>query len=359
MQASRSDNSAIYVHGVGHFHPPNVIDSAFLESLDIGTTAKWIDEKLGIASRRTVLDLDYIRSTRNAVLAAADEASMFTNADTAERAANIAFQRAGITAKDIGVVICGSSTPRHLVPPEACILADRLGLEVPAMDINGACNSFLTQASMLAAMGENAPADYYLIVQTENMTRHVSYNDRATAAIMGDCTTAVIVSTRIPAKMKVGNISLGCASYLWREAVIPVATHFYQNGREVKKFAVAKMLESVYGQSDRDSLNYVFHQANYRLLQEVVQTAGIPDDRHFCNVNRFGNCASAGSTSVLSENWDLFNSQPMRINLAVIGGGLSWGMATITTSPRACLTSNEADPNEAEVGQYSHQLTSV
>jgi 3-oxoacyl-[acyl-carrier-protein] synthase-3 len=331
VQASRSGNSAIYVHGIGHFHPPNLIDSAFLEALDIGTTAKWIDEKLGIAERRTVLDLDYIRTTRNADFRAADEASAYTNADTAEIAAAMAFKRAGLSPRDIGVVISGSSTPRHLVPPEACILADRFGLEVPAMDINGACNSFLTQASMLAAMGENAPADFYLIVQAENMTRHVSYNDRATAAIMGDCTTVVIVSTRVPAKMQVRDISLGCASSLWREAVIPVATHFYQNGREVKKFAVSKMLESVESQPDRDSMHFVFHQANYRLLQEVVGLAKIPEERHFCNVNRFGNCASAGSTSVLSQNWDLFHSQPMRINLAVIGGGLSWGMATILT----------------------------
>jgi 3-oxoacyl-[acyl-carrier-protein] synthase-3 len=264
-------------------------------------------------------------------LRAADEASQFTNADTAERAIAMAFQRAKLSAKDIGLVISGSSTPRHLVPPEACIVAERLGLEVPAFDINGACNSFLTQASMLAAMGENAPVDYYLIVQAENMTRHVSYNDRATACLMGDCTTAVIVSTRIPAKMQVRDISLGCAPSLWREAVIPVSSHFFQNGRVVKTYAVGKMLESVERHADRESMSYVFHQANYRLLQEVVATARIAPERHYCNVDRYGNCASAGSTSVLSENWDHFHSQDMRVNLAVIGGGLSWGMATIVT----------------------------
>ena len=110
-----------------------------------------------------------------------------------------------------------------------------------------------------------------------------------------------------------------------------IASHFYQNGPAVKKFAVGKMLESVQRQEDRESLYYVFHQANYRLLQEVVMTAKIPTERHFCNVDRFGNCASAGSTSVLSQNWELFHSRSMRINLAVIGGGLSWGMATILT----------------------------
>ena len=56
----------IYVHGIGHFHPENVITNKFLEDLDIGTTVDWIMERVGIETRRTILPPGYIRDTRNA-----------------------------------------------------------------------------------------------------------------------------------------------------------------------------------------------------------------------------------------------------------------------------------------------------
>ncbi|MEK7374473.1 MAG: ketoacyl-ACP synthase III, partial [Thermodesulfobacteriota bacterium] len=55
----------IYLHGIGHFHPENVITNRFLEELEIGTDEAWIMERVGIRERRTVLPLDYIRQTKN------------------------------------------------------------------------------------------------------------------------------------------------------------------------------------------------------------------------------------------------------------------------------------------------------
>ena len=48
----------VYLHGIGHFHPENVICNKFLEDLNIGTTVDWIMERVGIESRRTVLPLE-------------------------------------------------------------------------------------------------------------------------------------------------------------------------------------------------------------------------------------------------------------------------------------------------------------
>ena len=35
----------LYLHGMGHFHPENVISNKFLEDLDIGTSNEWILER--------------------------------------------------------------------------------------------------------------------------------------------------------------------------------------------------------------------------------------------------------------------------------------------------------------------------
>jgi hypothetical protein len=78
--ASPERRSMPYLHGIGHFHPENVIDNRFPESLDIGVDANWVRERVGIEERRTVLALDYSRHTRNADPRAADESAQFSNA---------------------------------------------------------------------------------------------------------------------------------------------------------------------------------------------------------------------------------------------------------------------------------------
>src|SRR3546814_9509061 len=97
-----------YIHGLGHFHPENIIDNAFLRDLDIGTDGDWIMDRVGIERRRTVLPLDYIKTTRNADPRQAIEASLYSNAQTGARAAQQAIAAAGISPDEIGLAISGS-----------------------------------------------------------------------------------------------------------------------------------------------------------------------------------------------------------------------------------------------------------
>ena len=79
----------LFLHGLGHFHPENEINNRFLESLEIGTSDEWILERVGIRSRRTVLPLDYIRTTRNRDARAAAEAALYATAELGARAAEL------------------------------------------------------------------------------------------------------------------------------------------------------------------------------------------------------------------------------------------------------------------------------
>ena len=124
----------LYLHGLGHFHPENVIDNRFLEELDIGTSDDWILERVGIRERRTSLDLSYIRETRNKDLRAAAEASRYTNAQAGAAAAKQALAQTGIAPADVGLVISGSSAPDHVTPSEAATVAAELGIEAPCFD---------------------------------------------------------------------------------------------------------------------------------------------------------------------------------------------------------------------------------
>ena len=322
----------LYLNGIGHFHPENVVSNAFLESLDIGTDETWIVDRVGIKTRRTVLDLDYIRHTRNADPRAAGEASNHTNAQTGAMAARMAMARAGIGPEDIGMVISGGCAPQWSIPAEACMVAHELGIEAPAFDVSSACSTFAAQLNFLAHHGVHTLPDYVLMVQPENTTRTVDYNDRSTAVLWGDGSSAAVVSTRHKGRAEIGFTCLHSDPSGWDKVAIPVAGHFQQDGRAVQRFAIRKgaatLRECLQASTHPGEAFFIGHQANLLALEGMCRQAEITPERHLFNVADFGNCGAAGAPSVLSQNWDRFEPG-QHLAIAVVGSGLTWGGALI------------------------------
>ena len=319
----------MYIHGAGHFHPENIIDNAFLEGLDIGVDSAWILQRVGIHQRRTVLPLDYIRTARNRDPRAAREAALYSNADTATRAARLALYRAGLQARDIGMVISGSSAPQVVSPAEACPIAMQLGIEAAAFDINSACSSFVVQLATLNMMKEESLPDFILVVNPESLTSTVDYTDRTNAVLMGDSAAAVVLSTRVPARMRLMSASIKSQPSGWDKVVIPAAGYLRQEGSAVQRFAIKRTVETLSSPAVRtqdDNFYFIGHQANLTMLQAVCAAVPVKPDRHLFNVDQFGNCGSAGAPSVLSQNWETLN-ETCQIRMAVVGAGLTWGGA--------------------------------
>lgn len=323
----------IYFHGFGHFHPENQIDNAFLESLDIGTDDKWILDRVGIRRRRTVLPLDYIRTTKNHDLRAAPEAALYTNAETGRRAALMAIERAGIAVGDVGMVVTGGCSPDTCIPAESTRIARALGLTVPALDIHSACSTFGAHVHFLDMMGAALP-EYVLIVQPENTTRTVDFSDRSTAVLFGDATSAAVVSTKIPSRARSVFSTFQTSPAGCDEVAIPRTGHFRQNGAAVQKFAIKQMsallgdIQARVGPDRARRLYYVGHQANLTMLESVCRRASIPPERHLFNIVEYGNQCAAGAPSVISQAWDRFAPGDVAA-LVVVGSGLSWSSLQI------------------------------
>ena len=322
--------STLYLHGVGHFHPENVLDNKLLEELDNGTSDEWIVERVGIRTRRTVLPIDYIRTTRNADLRAGQEAALYNNVETGRRAALHALERAGLKPVDIGMVICGGCSPEMLIPSEASRIAAALGIEAVALDINSACSSFGAQLHLLAAMNPLPP--YVLVVNPENTTRVVDYKDRSAAVLWGDATSAAIVSADHPARLRVTHTLLGSSPAGWAAVTIPRFGHFAQNGSAVQRFAIKTTLACLQklmpdararAEKTRGQIRFIGHQANGLMLESVTHRAGFTPDNHFHNVADFGNTGAAGAPSVLSAHWDTLVDGDTLL-LVVVGSGLTW-----------------------------------
>jgi 3-oxoacyl-[acyl-carrier-protein] synthase-3 len=325
----------LYLHGLGHFHPENVITNQLLEELDIGTSNDWVLERVGIRERRTSLPLAYIRDTKNRDTRAAYEASIYTNAQTGAAAARQALAQAGIAPGDIGLVISGSSAPDHVTPSEAATVAAELEIEATCFDINAACSTFGIQLSFLSKMMPETLPPYVLVVNAENVTRCIDYSDRNTAVLFGDGSAAAVVSATIPSRMRL--LGSDCASKpsSWQKAIIPRTGYFQQDGNAVQGFAIRKMTEAVRtfqeaynGRKDGEEENgrrllFVGHQANLSVLSTVCERTAIPDGCHWHNVTMFGNTGCSGAPAVVSQRWHDFKPGDCLV-MALVGAGLTW-----------------------------------
>lgn len=318
----------LYLHGLGHFYPPNVITNKFLSDLDIGTSEEWIMERVGISRRHTVLDLEYIKKTKNSDPRAAFEASRFSNAQTGAAAARMALDRAGLKPQDIGLVISGSSAADNVSPAEATTIAAELGIEVPCFDLNSACTSFGMQINFLSMMRPEALPPFVLITNPENLTRCLDYRDRRVVPLFGDGTTAAVLSTTVPSRLTFSSCHCESKPSQWEKVGIPRMGFFYQDGNAVQGFAIRKATECVRNLQAIYSVNsnrfkFVGHQANLGMLNTVCERCNIPEYNHWFNVIDYGNTASAGAPGVISQRWDdLFPG--IHIAIALVGAGLTW-----------------------------------
>ena len=322
----------VAITGLGAHLPARVVTNDDLaERLD--TSDEWIRSRTGIGQRH---------------VAAADEAT----ADLAAEAAKSALADAGLGIEDVGSVLVATTTPDHLIPGTAPLVAERLGTQVAAVDLNAACSGFvygLQVGGALAATG----AGPVLLVGAETLTRVVDHGDRATAVLFGDGAAAVVLVARPGARL--GPFRLGAdgaqAPMLHRRSGgsrYPTTAAGLQNGDhlltmrggDVYRHAVARMAAAsteVLARSGTDVADvdlFVGHQANARILEAVRARVGIAPERCHVTVERHANTSAASIPLALADARDAGRLHPgATVLLAAFGAGLTWGACLLTWNP--------------------------
>lgn len=315
--------------GMGCAHPTTVLDNKFLEDLDVGTNAKWIEDKIGVLTRVTTLPIDYIKTTRNQDLRMAKEVASMSSTDLGVKAAHMALQRAGLQPSDVGMIICNCCVPNFSAPSEAQRIARALDIDPVAFDVFTACPAYALQLDYLRNYQEDRLPDVILCVSTATMTHHVNYNDRSDGAIWGDGAAAWLVSPRLKGRMEIVDSSFAADPTRGEAVIAETFGYFKQDGRAVRDFSVRQTVRLVKAMEEKYSIDwtqdiFVGHQANRTMLEQVVNNREIPARNHWHNVTYLGNQAGAGAPATMAMNWDRF--QPgQRVVSAVVGAGLSWG----------------------------------
>lgn len=330
---------------LGHFHPPTVLDNAFFDELDIGSSSDWIASATGILSRRSVLTRDMIRALRRGEVSSLElrrSGAVMTVAGMLRPAWEMACARAGVALPQVDQVIAGTSVPDYDIPANACAVAGELGLAAPegAFDANSACSSFVLALHLARQLlqARSAPGGATLaIFHPERYTTRVDYADRASCILWGDGATAGWVTSGDegpPGGFEIVDTWMESNPEKYALVQIPEGGTFWQNGRAVQKFAItktvaaAKVLLERHGLRADDLAYFIGHQANLRMLQSAASALGLGPEQHLFNVDCFGNQGAAGVSATLSAAWDRIKPGDS-VLLAVVGAGLTWGAALL------------------------------
>ncbi|MBQ3239767.1 MAG: ketoacyl-ACP synthase III [Akkermansia sp.] len=320
--------------GTGSYVPERRLTNSDLEKM-VDTSNEWIVARTGIEERR---------------IAAPGEKT----SDMATKAALRAMEAAGVTPDEIDLIIVGTVTPDTFTPSTACYVQANIGAKnAAAFDISAACSSFLFALKTAVQYIGCGQARTALIISSEKLSHIVNWEDRATCVLFGDGAGAAVLQTGtgIEGDSAVLASDIGSDGTLTDLLLVPgggsaipttednIHEKLYtlaMRGNEVFRHAVSHMKDSALSLIHRtgikpEEVNVVIpHQANLRIINAVADRLGIPVDRVFINLQKYGNTSGAACAIALDEAIRTGKAQKGDIVLMVtFGAGLTWSSAAI------------------------------
>ncbi len=233
----------------------------------------------------------------------------------------MALSRAGFDRSRIGLLVLATSTPDHLLPPSAPLVAHRLGLKVAgAIDMAGACSGFL-HAFTYADAFVRAHRTPVLVIAANILSRRTNPNDRTSVILFGDAAGAVLVVPTDRPKAGITGVHLasdgsgydlikidagGSRNPFGEDTVIADTQMKVRDGRVVFARATDLMTASSLsalgkaGIGTADVAHWVAHQANSRIIAAVQHKLAIDGARTLSSVAMYGNSSAATIPLTLS-----------------------------------------------------------
>lgn len=314
------------ITAVSGYVPPYVLTNAELEQM-VETTDEWIVSRTGIKERR--------------ILKGENQG---TSVMAVEAAKGVLAKR-GITADELDLIICATTTPDMQFPATANIIADAIGAtNAFSYDIQAACSGFIYSLVTGSKFIEAGTYTKVLVIGADKMSSIIDYIDRQTCVIFGDGAGAVLLepdtegfgiqdsilksdgSGRVHLHQKAG----GSAKPASHETIDARQHYVYQEGQAVFKFAVTKMADVSAQIMERNNLTaadvawLVPHQANLRIIQATADRMGVGMDKVMLNIHRYGNTTN-GTIPLCLWEWESQLKKGDNIILAAFGGGFTWG----------------------------------
>jgi len=328
---SKQSLRPVHIVGTGSYVPERVLTNADLEKM-VDTTDEWITTRTGIKERH---------------IAAPEQCT----SDMAVEAARRAIKQAGVSEKDIDLIICATCTPDTIFPATACLVQQKIGAKrAAAFDMEAACSGFLYGLEIGQQFVTSGTCNTVLVIGAEKLSTIVDWEDRNTCVLFGDGAGAVILQSRgedhgilttcMGADGSLADLLLipggGARHPASKESLSSKMHCIKMSGREVFKNAVVAMQTAAEEALRRCNLTMtdikciIPHQANLRIIQALADRLDAPMDKVYVNLNRYGNVSAASVPIALDEaaREGRFQRGDL-ILLVVFGGGLTWASCVI------------------------------
>jgi len=298
----------------------------------VETTDAWIVQRSGVRERRI-----------------ADESE--ATSDLALRAAQQALERANLVPEDVEFIAVGTTTPDMFFPTVGNIVQHRLGCKnVGSVDLLAACAGSVYSLVFGCQLVQTGKYRRVLCIGAETLSRITDFTDRGTCVLLADAAGAAVLEAHDGDRgiidfdlysdgryadllyMPAG----GSRHPATRETVDARMHYAKMKGSEVFKVAVrmfadcAERILSRNGVTVADVSLFIPHQANLRIIEAAVKRVGLPMERVFVNVDRYGNTGAASVYVALEEAIAAGRVRPGDlVLLAAFGGGFAWGAVLI------------------------------
>jgi 3-oxoacyl-[acyl-carrier-protein] synthase-3 len=319
----------VRIAGVGSCVPDKVLTNKDLERM-LDTSDDWIVQRTGIRERR--------------IVDPATQGTYTLGRDALQRA----LENAGMKGSDLDMVIFATVTAEMTCPSNACRVALELGATpAGAFDLVAACCGFVYALNVGESLVRSGRHKAVGVIGCDAMSTVSDYSERSVSILFGDAAGAVVLK-RDDADRSVGCLyqSLHADGSMWESLYMPrrpneVPEHerdnpirlgcLRMNGREVYKFAVTKFREVIEDALFKTGLKvdqisqFICHQSNVRIIDAAKEKIGLPDDKVYINIDKFGN-SSAGSVGLCFDQlWQAGKvKRGDHVVFVAFGGGLTW-----------------------------------
>ncbi|MBM4068754.1 MAG: ketoacyl-ACP synthase III [Planctomycetes bacterium] len=318
----------VKIIGTGSCVPDAVVTNDHLHER-FGFDSDWIVKRTGILERRHALPHQ-------------------ATSDLCGEAARRCMEQAGVTAKDIDLLLLATFTPDMAFPATACLVQEQLGLTCPAVDMQAACAGFMYALITGAAYVVSGASNMALLIGGDCNSRILNPDDIKTYPLFGDGAGAVLLTRGRPDQGIIA-YSLGadgsggdllsrpaCGSRLppTPELLGKGLQYMHMDGRAVFRWAVAILCDTIQDVLRAGDLTpqdvdlYIPHQANIRIINASIDVLKVPRSRVFNNLDRYGNTSAGSIPLALDEAMGENRIQPGNsVVLSGFGAGLAWGTA--------------------------------
>ncbi len=329
-RARATPNVGVRIAGTGHHVPETVLTNADLAAI-MDTSDEWIVQRTGIRERRIC-----------------DPTKGESTTWLSSRALEKALRDARTDAADLDLVVVGTISGEMTCPATACRVAARVGaVRAGAFDLGAACSGFVFALSAAHDMIRAGTVSTVGVVGCDVLSRVIDFENRNVAVLFGDSAGAAILKATDDTSRGIIANALHADGGRWPDLYLPGShldcpegadlchvkvNSLQMNGREVYKFAVGTFADLIAetlakaGVHADDVDMFVCHQSNARMLESARRRFGIPQEKLFINIDRFGNC-SAGSVPVALD--ELRQRGHCRegdlVMFVAFGAGLTWG----------------------------------